>query len=397
MAGALSGIRVLDLGRFIAGPFCGLLLADLGADVIRIERPGGNEDRYMGLQMPIGYSYTFANMNRNKRAVTLNFEKSDKGKQILLDLVKYSDVVMHNFSPDAAKSMGVTYEKLKEVKPDIIFAQISAFGTNGPYQHRIGFDQIMKGISGSMSISGFQNTPTKEQTPHVDYMTASLTALGIVSAIYHRAQTGEGQFVDTSLLQTGVTLMSTFIAEWELGKISRPQTGNRSQFLGPADLYPTKDGRWVMICIITNSIWRRFCKYIGREDLLLDPRFKDDWGRWEHRDVIDPVIAQWVSEKTAAEVITEAEKIPIPAGHCYNQSEVANDPQVQATGILSQVPFPGGSPKVYVASPPIRMSVSPTEIRRSFPTVGQHNEEIFGGLLGYSKMELVKLKEQGII
>jgi crotonobetainyl-CoA:carnitine CoA-transferase CaiB-like acyl-CoA transferase len=397
MAGALSGIRVLDLGRFIASPFCGMLLADLGADVIRIERSSGNEDRYMGFQMPIGYSYGFANQNRNKRGITLNFEKTDKGKEILLDLVKHSDAVVHNFSPEAARGIGVTYENFKAVKPDIIFATVSAFGATGPYQHRIGFDQIMKGVTGAMSISGFPDTPTKEQAPHIDYMTASLTALGIVSAIHHRTRTGEGQAIDTCLLQTGVTFMANFIAEWELVQKRRPQVGNRSHFLGPADLYPTKDGRWVFVCLITNSIWRRFCKHIGREDLSSDPRFKDDWNRWEHRDILDPVVAQWVASKTMDEVIAEAEKIPIPAGKCYDQSEVASDPQVKAIGALTQVPFPDGSTTVHVTSPPIKMSASPTEIYRSFPTLGQDNEDVFGKLLGYSKAEIAKLKEEGII
>lgn len=397
MAGALSGIRVLDLGRFIASPFCGMLLADLGADVIRIERSDGNEDRYMGFQMPIGYSYSFANQNRNKRSITLNFEKTDKGKEIFLDLVKHSDAVVHNFSPEAARVIGLSYENLKAVKPDIIFAVVSAFGTTGPYQHRIGFDQIMKGVSGAMSVSGFPDTPTKEQSPHIDYMTACLTALGIVSAIYHRAQTGEGQAIDTCLLQTGVTLMAPYLAEWELVQKRRLQVGNRSHFLGTADLFRTKDGRWVFICLITNSIWRRFCRYIGREDIIKDPRFKEDYDRWEHRDILDPIVAQWVATKTVDEVIAEAEKIPIPAGKCYDQSEVASDPQVKAIGALSQVPFPDGLTKVNVTSPPIKMSASPTKIYRSFPTLGQDNDSVYGKLLGYSKAKIAKLKEEGII
>ena len=397
MAGALSGIRVIDLGRFVAAPFCAMLLADLGADVIRVERPGGNEDRFMGFNMPIGYSYIFANLNRNKRAITLNFEKSEKGKQMLFDLVKHSDVVVHNFSPEAAIAMGVTYENFKAVKPDIIYAQVSAFGNIGPYKKRIGFDQIIKAMSGAMWISGFPGAPAKEQTPHVDYMTACLTTIGIVSALYHREKTGQGQVVDTSLLQTGVTLTAPFISEWELGKKSRPQVGNRSQFYGPCDLYPTKDGRWVMLAIITNSIWRRFCEYIGREDLLKDPRFKKDFDRWEYRDIIDPLVANWVASQTAEEVIAAAEKIPIPAGICYKQSEVANDPQVKATGVLSLVSFPDGSGKVNVTSPPLKMSVTPTKISRSFPAVGQHNEAVFGKLLGYTNKQLSKSKEEGVI
>jgi len=397
MAGALNGIRVLDLGRFIASPFCGALLADLGADVIRVERPGGNEDRFLGFLMPIGYSYNFANMNRNKRDITLNFEKVEKARQILLELVKYTDVVVQNFSPEAATAIGVTYENFKTVKPDIIFARISAFGTTGPYQHRIGFDQIMKGVSGAMSISGFSPTPTREQSNHIDYMTAALTAVGVISALYHRAQTGEGQVVDTCLLQTGVTFMASVIAEWELAQMKRVQVGNRGYFVGPTDLYGTKDGKWLMLCLQTNSIWRRFCKHIGREDLVKDPRLQTDFDRWEHRDIVDPVVAQWVASMTASEVIAVSEKIPIPCGICYDQTEVAHDPQVEAIGALSQVPFPDGFTKVNVTSPPLKMSATPTKIYRSFPTVGQDNEEVYGKLLGYSKAELMKLKEEGVI
>jgi crotonobetainyl-CoA:carnitine CoA-transferase CaiB-like acyl-CoA transferase len=266
MTGPLAGIRVLDLGRFIACPFCGMLLADLGADVIRIEKPGGTEDRFMGLLTPAGSSYSFANQNRNKRGITLNFERNEKGKQILHELVRHSDVVIQNFSPAAARAIGVTYEEFKAIKPDIIFARVSAFGYSGPYQERIGFDQIAKAMSGAMAISGFQERPTKEQPPHIDYTTATLTTVGVIAALYYRQRTGEGQIVDTSLLQTAITYTSPYVGEWEVSKVLRQRTGNRAQFIGPSDLYRTKDGRWVMLALITNSIWRRFAKYIGRED-----------------------------------------------------------------------------------------------------------------------------------
>jgi crotonobetainyl-CoA:carnitine CoA-transferase CaiB-like acyl-CoA transferase len=397
MAGALDGIRVLDLGRFIACPFCGILLADMGAEVIRIERKGGGEDRFLGFLSPAGYSYGFSNQNRNKKGITLNFERDEKAKSILFELAKRSDVVIQNFSPEAARSVGIVYENFKAVKPDIIYAQISAFGYSGPYQHRIGFDQIMKALSGAMSISGFPDIPTKEQTPHVDYMTACLTAVGVVSALYHREKTGQGQAIDTTLLQTAVTLMAANIGEWEIGRKIRPQAGNRSQFLGPADLYRAKDGRWVMLCIITNSIWRRFCQYLKREDLLTDPRFKTDYDRWEQRDIIDPIVSQWVASMTADEVIAEAEKIPIPAGHCYDQTEVYHDPQVQAGEMFIEAPFPDGSGKIPVSNSPLKMSATPLKIERSFPSVGQHNEEIYTGVLGYTRKQVAKLEEEGVI
>ena len=397
MAGPLAGIRVLDLGRFIACPFCGMLLADLGAEVIRIERPGGGQDRYLGLLASTGDSYGFTNYNRNKKSISLNFERTERGREILSELVKRSDVVIENFSPEAAKALGITYENLRKMKSDIIFAHVSAFGPTGPYSHRLGFDQIAKAMSGAMAVSGFPGPPTKEQTPHIDYLTATLTAVGVVSALYHRERTGEGQMIDTALLQTAITIMAPTIAEWETGGRLRQQTGNRSPWIGPSDLYQTKDGRWVMLAIITNSIWRRFCRFIGRDDLAEDPRFHNDLARWEHRDVIDPVVAEWVASQTAEEVMAVAEKIPIPCGICHEQTEVASNPQVVAREMLTEVPFPDGSGNVLVTGLPIRMSATPAEIQRSFPAVGEHNEEIYCGLLGYSREDLTRLSEEGII
>jgi len=397
MAGPLVGIRVLDLGRFIACPFCGMLLADLGAEVIRVERSGGGQDRYLGMLAPTGDSYGFTNYNRNKKGISLNFERTERGREILNELIKRSDVVIENFSPEAARALGITYDELKRVKQDIIFADISAFGPSGPYNHRLGFDQIAKAMSGAMAVSGFPGTPIKEQTPHIDYLTATLTTVGVVSAIYHRERTGEGQMIDTALLQTAITVMAPTIAEWETGGKLRQQTGNRSPWIGPSDLYKTKDGRWIMLAIITNSIWRRFCTFIGRDDLAEDPRFHNDLARWEHRDITDPVVAEWVASHTVEEVLVAAEQIPIPAGICHEQTEVAGHPQVRAREMLVEVPFPDGSGNTMVTGLPIRMSATPTEIQRSFPAVGEHNEEIYCGLLGYSSEDLTRLTEEGII
>ncbi len=397
MAGPLAGIRVLDLGRFIACPFCGMLLADLGAEVIRVERSGGAEDRFLGLLTPAGYAYGFTNQNRNKKAISLNFERNDRGREILDELIKHSDAVIENYSPEAARAFGITYDNLKAVKPDIIFAHISGFGSTGPYSHRLGFDQIAKAMSGAMAVSGFPGPPAKEQAPHTDYLAACLTALGVVSALYHRQATGEGQMIDTTLLQTAITFVSPMIGEWETGGYRRQQTGNRAPWIGPSDSYRTKDGRWVMLAIITNSIWRRFARFIGREDLATDPRFHNDLARWEHRDIIDSAVSEWVASQTAEEVIAAAEKIPIPCGICYEQNEVAHDPQVKAREMLIEVPSPDGKSKVLVTGIPLRMSGTPLKIERSFPAVGQHNEEIYCGVLGYPREDLATLEKEGVI
>jgi len=397
MTGALDGIRVLELGRFIACPFCGMLLADLGAEVIRVERSTGEEDRFLGLLTPSGDSYTFVNQNRNKKAISLNFDRNAKAKEILTELVKRCDVVTENFSPEAAKAMGVTYDNFKRIKPDIIFAHISGFGPTGPYSHRIGFDMVAKAMSGSMAVSGFPGTPCRDQVYYVDYSTACLATVGVLTALYHRQRTGQGQMINTALLQTAVTYMAPYIGEWETGKCLREQAGNRAYWMGPCDLYKTKDGKWVMLAIITNTIWRRFCRFIGRDDLATDPRFHNDLARWEYRDTLDPIVREWVASQTAKEVIDVAEKIPIPCGICYEHTEVAHDPQVKALKMLTEVPSPDGTSKVLVTSPPLRMSETPPKIERSFPAIGQHNEEIYCGLLGYSGEDLGKLKEEGVI
>ena len=397
MAGVLDGIRVLDLGRFIACPFCGMLLADLGAEVIRVERSTGAEDRLLGLVTPSGDNYQFISLTRNKKGISLNFERNDKARGILNELVKLSDVVIENFGPNAARAIGVTYENFKVIKPDIIFADISGFGTTGPCSHRIGFDMVAKAMCGTMTISGFPGTPIREYVFWVDYLTASLAANGVLAALYHRQRTGQGQMINTSLLQTAVTCMAPAISEWETGKKRREQVGNRGYWSGPSDLYKSKDGRLVFVAIITNPIWRRFCRFIGREDLATDPRFHNDLARWEHRDILDPIVSEWVTSQTAEELITAAEKIPIPVGICYDQTEVAHDPQVKALEMLTEVPSPDGSGDVLVTSPPLRMSETPTKIERSFPAIGQHNEEIYCGLLGYSQEDLVKLKEEEVI
>ena len=397
MAGPLDGIRVLDLGRFIACPFGAMLLADLGAEVIRVERSTGGIDRFYGFLSASGDNYVFINSARNKKGISLNFERNEKAREILNELVKHSDVVMENFSPAAAEAMGITYDNLKTVKPDIIFAHISGFGATGPYSHRLGYDQLGKAMSGAMVISGFPGTPTRSQVPWVDYSTACLTTVGILSALYHRQGTGEGQMIDTALLQSAVTYMAPYIGEWETGKKLREQIGNRTHWIGPSDLYKAKDGKWVMLSIFPDNIWRRFCRFIDREELTTDPRFQTDWDRWEHRDILDPVVSEWVASQTAEEVIAASEKIPIPAGICYEVAEVAHDPQVKAREMLVEVPTPDGNSKVLITGTPIKLSGTPLKIERSYPAIGQHNEEIYGRFLGYSREDLAKLKEDGVI
>ena len=241
----LSGIRVLDFGRFIAGPYCAMLLADMGADVIRIDRRQGSEDRYLAPVAASGEGTSFLSLNRNKRNITLDLGKP-QAAEIVQRLVQTADVVVANLPVEVLKKAGLDYDALKAIKPDIIFARISTFGPDGPYAKKVGFDAVAQAMTGAMHLTGFPGAPVRSLVPFEDYGTALHTAFGVMVALYHRSQTGEGQIVDTSLLATGITFMQGILAERQVLGIERRQTGNTSFYAAPADCYRTRDG-WIMV------------------------------------------------------------------------------------------------------------------------------------------------------
>jgi len=394
----LEDIRVLDFGRFIAAPFCGMIMADMGAEVIRIERPGGEEDRTTGLLGPNEENMHYPSYARNKKGITLNLMGDEKGKEVFDDLVKKSDVVIQNFSPVAAELMGITYDNLKAIKPDIIYVAISCYGNTGPYSQRIGFDPIAQVMSGAAGITGFpENPPTRSQLPWVDYSTGLCATVGTLLALRHRDSTGEGQMVDLALLQTAVAFMAPIIAESEvLGRV-RERLGNRGCYMGPSDLYPCKDG-WVYISTIMNSLWRRLLEAVDHEELLEDSELYNDLQRFEYRDRIDPKIAEWTAQRTVDEVLTKMEEARIPCGRYYSMDEVPSDPHIQARGMLEYVDmeYPGLE-RVPVCGLPIKLSETPGSIEKRAPRAGEHNDEIYCGLLGYSEDKVSELRTLGVI
>jgi len=410
MAGALDGIRVLDLGRVLAGPYCATLLADLGAEVIRVE-PCDVEDRrpedwqefqkkYPERLTSYGDVWSYAYLHRNKKAVSLNFmgrkEANIKAREILWQLLKHADVAVHNFSLAAAQDMGITYENFKKIKPDIIFAHGYRIRPTGPYKNRVGYDPVAKAMAGIMLLSGSPGPPMRDAISTVDFGTAMLTTIGVVSALYHRQKTGEGQMIETALLRTALQYSSMYISTWETAHLPHERAGNQPFGIGPSNTFQAKDGRWVYISMLGNRMWRRFCRFIGREDLATDPRLQNDWDRWLNRDITYPVVIEWVASQTAQEVFDAAQKIPIPCGLCYDITEVANDPHIKETGMLTEVDGPEGQ-KFVVANPPLKMSATPPKIERPSPAKGQHNKEIYCGLLGYSTKDLKQWEKEGVI
>ena len=395
MSKVLEGIRVLDFGRFIAGPFGATLLADMGADVIRVERPGGEEDRTIGPYAPnIDVGMRFMALARNKRCITLNLQ-SPKGKEILAKLVKMSDVVLGNYPYGVMEDMGIDYKSLSQINPSIIVSQVSGFGQEGPYARRTCFDMIGQAMSGNMSITGFPgNPPVKNNAPYVDYATATFSALGIMFALYHRERTGQGQMVDVSLFQTAMTYMLVPLNEYITRGIVRKQIGNASYY-NLSDAYLTKDGM-VFIAIIGRYIWRRFAKALGRPELTEDPRFSSDQLRADNYDQIQPLIAQWMAQRTTDEVMKLMEEARVPCGQVFEYTRLADDPHVKHHKMLVEMDYPGAG-KIPVHAPPIKLSKTPGGIRTRAPLLGEHNDEVYCGMLGYSSQDVAQFAKEGII
>jgi len=388
----LEGIRVLDFGRYIAAPFAATLLGEMGAEVVRVEPPGGSEDRTLGPSVK-GHSIFVNVLARNKKGITLNLS-SPKGQQLLDRLVPYFDVIIENFPPQAKRGLGLTYERLKGLNPSIILASVSAFGEQGVYAERVGFDTVFQAMSGAMHFCGFPgNPPTRAQIPIIDFSTAFSTSIGILLALYHRQKTGEGQKVELSLFDTAVSLVSTVIAENKFGFV-RQQIGNQS-FYTFSNCFPSKDG-WVMICPIGNPQWKRFSQAIGHPELASDPRFKDDISRFENRHLLEPIVSQWVKERTAEEVIHIMDKAKVPCGKVNTIPELLADPHFQSRDRVVEWDFPdiGAFP---LPRPHIGLCHTPGGIERRAPLVGEHNGEIYGGLLGLSSEELLQLQKEGVI
>ena len=398
MKRVLEDIRVLDFGRFIAGPYCGMLLGDMGAEVIRIDRPGGEEDRTAGLTGSNGENLVFPNYARNKKGITLNLFDNDEGQKVLTDLVKQSDVLIHSFSPEAARMAGLVYEDLARINPGIIVTAISCFGSTGPYATRTGFDFVAQAMSGAMKIGGFPDKPPiRAFVNPMDHGTGAIAAFSTLVALRHRDQTGEGQLVDLALFQTALTYATPFIAEAEvLGRI-RPIIGNRSAYLGPTDLYPCKDG-YVFIATIMNSLWRRLARMIGHEDLIDDPDLQTDYQRYEHRDRIDPLIADWAAGQTVAEVLEKLEKARIPCGPLRGLDEVLDDPHIRSEKMIEYLDLEAqGLERMPTSGVSARLSKTPGRIKSRAPRVGEHNKEIYQDLLGYSAATLDDFREKGAI
>ena len=394
MAMLLEGIRVLDFGRYIAGPYAAMMLADFGADVIRIERRDGGEDRPLGPVTASGEGGLFLNLNRNKRGITLDPAHAGAA-EILRRLVQGADVVIANLPIDVLGKLRLDYEALRAVKEDIILVMASAFGPDGPYQHRVGFDGVAQAMSGAMGLTGFPEAPLRSIVPFADYGTALHAAFGAMAALYHRAQTGRGQLIDVSLLATSVMFMAPLLAERAVTDIRRQRQGNASYWTAPSDAYKTRDG-WIIVPTIGDPMFRRWARLVGREDLIDRPRCRDDITRGDNYRLINEVMVPWCAARTRSEALEQLERARIPCGPVYELGEVLDDPQVRSRNLLSEIAWPGSSKPVPIANPAARLGETPGEIRRRAPTLGEHTDQVLTEL-GFTAQEIVAFRQQGVI
>ena len=394
MSEILEGVKVLDFGRYIAGPFCGALLADYGADVIRIERVNGSEDRFVTPVTEDGQGAMFLQLNRNKLGLTLNPTK-EKGKEIIKKLVERSDIVIANLPEQTLKSMSLDYERLKVINPGIILTSNTAFGTSGPYAERVGFDGVAQAMSGAMDMTGDPDQPTKAYAPYVDFCSASLAAFGTVLAYLEKLKTGRGQRVQTSLLQTALTTTNNLLIEQELLDINRIASMNRAQTSGPSDTFQTKDG-WILVQTVGQPLFERWVSLMGEEEWLDDERFKDDLSRGDNGHLISERMSEWCAERTSKEAINELEKSRIPVGEVLRAQETLKERHIVEKGSFVKLSYPTLKEEYSVVGPAIELSENPGKIKHRSPELGEHNQQILMEL-GYNQDEINQLKKDRII
>jgi len=405
--GALSHIRVLDLSRVLAGPWCAQNLADLGAEVIKVERPkSGDDTRHWGppfAKDPLGKdtseSAYYISINRNKKSITLDIS-TPEGQEIVRGLVEQSDVVIENYKVGQLAKYGLDYESLRAIKPNLIYCSITGFGQTGPYQHRAGYDFILQGMGGFMSITGEADHlpgggPQKAGVAIVDLFTGMYASSAILAAVIHRDRSGEGQYIDMALLDTQVAMLANISSNYLCSGVSPHRWGNAHPNVVPYQTFQTSDS-WIIVAVGNDGQFRHFVKAGDRELLADDPRFATNPARIEHRDALIPLLAAMVKEKTKVEWISLLESVGVPCGPINNLQEVFENEQVVARGIQLNVSHPTAGSMKLVASP-MRLSKTPVTMRMPPPLLGEHTEEILSATLHYTYEQIAQLRSKGII
>jgi formyl-CoA transferase len=388
----LSGIRVLDLSRVIAGPYCATLLGDLGADVIKLERPGRGDD--LRSWRGSGMSAAFAAINRNKRGIAVELQHRD-GARLAYELARRADVIVENFLPGVAQRLGLGYDAVRAVNPAVVYASVTGFGQDGPYARRPGYNTIAQGMSGLMGLTGMEGHPPTRVGGSVSDLAAALCAFGSVNAaLVHRFRSGVGQYLDVNLLASTLTLLPDPVAHYFDSGLRPKRLGNRNANLTPAEAYPTKDGM-IQLVMMNPDQYDRFCKALGDDGLATDPRFSTNDARLANYAEFRARVERALGGATTGEWQERFERAQIAAGPVYEFDEVFGDPQVKHLGLVNEIEQPGYG-KARMLGFPVRASATPAAIRRPAPLLGEHTAEVLGEI-GVSGDEFDRLVAAGTV
>lgn len=394
--GALSGIRVLDLTRVLAGPFCTMLLGDMGAEIIKIETPGQGDDSRRYPPFIGEESAYFMNLNRNKKSLVLNL-KHPKSKEIFLNLVEKADVVLENFRPGTMEKLGLGYETIKARNPRIVYSCISGFGHSGPYRDLPGYDIIGQAMGGIMSITGWPDSqPTRTGTAIADVLAGLNACVGILASLLFVQNGGPGQKVDIALVDSVVSAMETIIQIFLVENRVPQRTGNRYEFIYPYDTFKAKDG-WVIIAVGNNKLWKVFCNAVDRKDLLENPDFADNYDRVKAHEEVKRIVEEWTGEREVKKIVDFFLDKKIPCAPIYSVKEVVEDRHIaEARQMIRQVEHPVAGPMKVIGSP-VNLSETPPQIHSPAPILGQHTETVLKDMLNLTTSEIRSLKEEKAI
>lgn len=405
--GPLKGIRVLDMSRVLAGPWASQIFADMGADVLKVERPGAGDDTrtfgppwiddpQTGEHVDAAY---YACANRGKRAITVDFG-AEAGKTIVRELVAKSDVVLENYKVGALARYGLDYASVSKINPRVIYCSITGFGQTGPYRNRPGYDFLIQGMGGLMSVTGERDDlpgggPQRAGVALADIITGLYASSAILSALYHRERTGQGQYIDLALLDSQVAVLANQGMNWLIGGHVPKRIGNGHPNIAPYQAFATSDGH-IILAVGNDEQFRRFCEACGHPETGTDQRFATIAARNANRDALLPVISEWIRRRSTAEWIELLERIQVPGGPINSIDRVFADPQVQSRGMRLDLPHVRAGTLPSIANP-IRFSETPIEYGHASPVLGQHTDEVLAELLGKSDAEIATLRRAGVI
>lgn len=391
----LSGYRVIELGQLLAGPFAGSLLAYFGAEVIKVEPPGGGDPLRNWRVVKDGTSLWWRSLGRNKKCITLDL-KTEKGRELVAQLIDGADVLIENFRPGVMEKWGLGPERFKQSNPGLVYTRISGYGQTGPYAHKPGFASVCEGISGFRYVNGFPDeAPVRPNLSIGDSIAGLHAAFGVALSLLSRQTSGLGQVVDIALYEAMFNLLEGVVPEFDGAGVIREPSGTTVTGIVPTNTYRCGDGKFVVIGGNGDSIFKRLMEAAGRVDMANDSRLSDNAGRVEHEQSIDDAISSWCQNHTSAEVLQTLEESRVPAGPIYNAEDMLADPHFNERGLFEQVEINGEQLKIPGMIP--KLSDTPGETQWPGPEVGSHNAEVLGEMLGLDEASQQQLKEDGII